>query len=124
MTTWFDAALSFIAGAAGDPVDLGTLAQYGVVGLVAAGGIIFARTSYKRETDRSDRAEAEVARLNKVIIERNDMIVDRVIPALANAASAAEAANQMVRDMQRERERDLNRGSAGSPRRPRQEDRP
>lgn len=92
--------------------NLGTLAQYGVLGVAAGALAVFARIAYRRETERADRLEAEVVRLNNLIIER-------VIPALTSAAQAAEDATQLLRDMQREREYN----SRPPPRRPR-EDRP
>lgn len=85
--------------------DLGVLAQYGVLGVFAIILLLFARVSYKRETDRSDRLEAEVNRLNT-------LIVDRVIPALTSAASAAEDATGLLRDVQRERELGILRDQA------------
>lgn len=85
--------------------DLGLLAQYGVLGVFALLLIWFAKVSYKRETDRSDRLEAEVIRLNA-------LIVDRVIPALTSATSAVEDATELLRAMQRERELSLLRERA------------
>lgn len=79
-------------------VDLGVLAQYGVLGVFAILLILFARISYKRETDRSDRLEAEVKRLN-------DLIQEKAIPALMSATGAVEESAAMMRAMQiRERE--------------------
>lgn len=78
------------------------LAQYGVLGVFAILLIAFARISYKRETDRADRLEAEVVRLN-------NMIIERVIPALTSAAAAVEDATELMRAMQRERELSLYR---------------
>lgn len=107
MPAWYETALFFLAEATSDPVNLGILAQYGVLGVVAAGGIVFARVSYRRETDRSDRLEAEVTRLNNLIIER-------AIPALTSAARAAEEATRLLRDMQRAQEMDLLRTNPAS----------
>jgi hypothetical protein len=96
--------LFLLAEAGSDPVNLGILAQYGVLGLVAGGLIIFAKGSHKRETDRSDRLEAEVARLNTVIIDRDNIIMDRVIPALTSTTKAVEEATDVLRGMQHERQ--------------------
>lgn len=82
--------------------EAGMFAQYGVLGVFAALLIAFARVSYKRETNRSDRLEAEVTRLNT-------LIVDRVIPALTTAASSVEEATSLLREMQRDREVSLMR---------------
>lgn len=78
--------------------DVGTLAQYGVLGIFAVLLILFAKISYKRETDRSDRLEAEVQRLNEAIQER-------VIPALSSATRAIEESVELLNAIQRERER-------------------
>lgn len=82
--------------------DLGVLAQYGVLGVFAILLILFAKISYRRETERSDRLEQEVIRLNNLIIER-------VIPAISSATNIVEDATELLRSMQRERERDLQR---------------
>jgi hypothetical protein len=110
MYAWYDTALYFLSEAAADPINFGILAQYGLLGFVAAGAIVFGRVSYKREIDRADRLEAEVTRLNNLIIER-------AIPALTSAAQAADAATRLLRDMQRAQEIDLLR--APTSRRPR-----
>jgi len=88
-----------------DPFDLGMLIQYGVLGIAAGALSVFARVAYRRETERADRLEAEVIRLNSLIIER-------AIPALTSAAQAAEDATSLLRDMQREREISMIRDSA------------
>lgn len=85
------------AGAGG--ADLGLLAQYGVLGVFAVLLIVFAKTSYRRETERADRLEQEVVRLN-------NLIIDRVIPALGSANTVVEDATELLRSMQREREHD------------------
>jgi hypothetical protein len=105
---WYNVvALMLLSDPAADPVNVGILAQYGVLGVVAAGGIVFARVSYKRETDRSDRLESEVTRLNNLIIER-------AIPALTSAAQAAEDATRLLRAIQRAQEISVVRSSATS----------
>lgn len=95
--------LDAVAAAAESEPGLVMLAQYGVLGVFAVLLVIFARVSYKRETDRSDRLEAEVLRLNALII-------DKVIPALANTANAVEDATALMRAMQRERDRRRDEG--------------
>lgn len=117
-SSWIHVAALFVSEAAADnPLSLGMLAQYGVLGVVSAGLIIFAKGAYKRETDRSDRLEAEVIRLN-------NMIVDRVIPALTSSANAVEDATELLQGVQREREIALLRGVAISPDRRIREDLP
>ena len=87
----------WLAAESGGIGDLGVLAQYGVLGVFAILLILFAKISYKRETERSDRLEAEVVRLNNLIIER-------VIPALSSATGVVQDATELLRSMQRERE--------------------
>lgn len=91
----YGVALHLLAADPADPLSLGLLAQYGLLGFVAAGAIVFGRVSYKREITRADRLEAEVTRLN-------NLIIDRALPALTAAASAAEQQTAVVRDMQQE----------------------
>lgn len=73
-------------------------AQYGVLGAFAVLLVLFARTAYKRETDRSDRLELENSRLHNGIQEK-------VIPALVEATTALEQAAQLIHDMERDRDR-------------------
>lgn len=87
---------------------LDILYQYGAIGVVAALLTVFARASYKRETDRSDRLEGEVFRLHQVIQERH-------IPALESAAHALQEATFALREIQQDRDleralRDRDRG--------------
>jgi hypothetical protein len=120
MVAWWS-ALSTLAADGADSFELGTLAQYGVLGLAAGALAVFARVAYRREVERADRLEAEVVRLNNLIVA----ITERTIPALAAAASSAEEANLLVRELQRDRERDLLRGSPPPRSRARQgDDRP
>lgn len=77
--------------------DLSVLGQYGVLGVFAAMLVVFARVSYKRETDRADRLEQDNKRLNETI-------QDRVIPALLSATRAVEESGELLNAMQRERE--------------------
>ena len=77
--------------------DLNVWAQYGVLGIITGILILFARGAYQRERDRADRLEEDNKRLN-------ELIADRVIPALLSAARAAEESADMLRTLQRERE--------------------
>lgn len=87
----------FIAAASGGGgVDLSILAQYGVLGVFAVLLIIFANSTYRRETSRADRLETEVLRLNALIQEKH-------IPALEAAAHALKEATEVMRDYQRGR---------------------
>jgi hypothetical protein len=88
--------LEFAADPTGT-VDVAIFAQYGVLGIVAAILIWFAKGAHQRERDRADRMEAENKRLH-------ELILDRIIPALTSATNAAEDSTDLLRAMQRERE--------------------
>lgn len=94
-TDAWSVVLSLADGSTG--VDLSVFAQYGVLGVLTVLLIWFAKGAHQRERDRADRLEAENQRLNQVIL-------DRVIPALTSASRAAEDSSELMRDMQRERE--------------------
>jgi hypothetical protein len=81
--------------AAGEEVNVGTLAQYGVLGIFAAILVVFAKTAYRRETDRADRLETEVQRLNA-------LIQDRVIGVITSATNAVEESTELMTVMARE----------------------
>lgn len=87
--------------AVADPsgIDITVFAQYGILGIIAAILIWFARGAHQRERDRADRMEQENKRLH-------ELILDRVIPALTSATNAAEQSTELLRDVQRERELD------------------
>lgn len=78
-------------------VDLTIFAQYGVLGIIAAMLIWFAKGAHQRERDRADRLEGENKRLN-------ELILDRVIPALTSATRAAEESAELLNALHRERE--------------------
>lgn len=91
-------AFQFLAAeVGGGSVDLTVFAQYGVLGIIAAMLIWFAKGAHQRERDRADRMEAENKRLN-------ELILDRVIPALTSAARAIEESGELLNAIQRERE--------------------
>lgn len=89
--------LTYLAAEGGGALDLTVFAQYGVLGLIAAMLIWFARGAHQRERDRADRMEAENRRLN-------ELILDRVIPALTSATRAVEDSGNQLTALQRERE--------------------
>jgi hypothetical protein len=91
------AATSSVAGP-----DLGVLANYGVLGLFTIILIGFAFRAWQRETARADRVEAELR-------EKNQAMLDKVIPALTTAALAAKEAADLVRELADEREREWRR---------------
>lgn len=79
--------------------DLSILAQYGVLGVFAILLIIFAKTAYKRETERADRLEQEVLRLNQ-------LIQDKHIPALESATYALKEATDALQKVKWDQQRD------------------
>lgn len=90
-------------------IDFTVFAQYGVLGIIAAMLIWFAKGAHQRERDRADRMEDENKRLNALIL-------DRVIPALTSATRAAEESAELLNALQREREfvqREQRRGAKG-----------
>lgn len=88
------AVLAAAAEQSGEP-NYAILGQYGVLGVFALILIWFAKFMINRETARADRLEQEVLRLNNVIAEK-------VIPALMSATGAVEESTEMLRDMQRD----------------------
>lgn len=74
------------------------LLQYGALGAIAVALFAFARTAYKRETERADRLETELARLNTLLQERH-------IPALLNANQALHDATEALQAVQRRERR-------------------
>lgn len=92
-------ALAVLA-AEGDQVggiDIGVLAQYGVLGIFAALLVWFARGAHQRERDRADRLEEKNNQLH-------DLMQERVIPALTSATHTVEECTALLTAMQRERE--------------------
>jgi hypothetical protein len=94
---WWNTLLIEVAADPAGTVDVSVFAQYGILGVLSLGLILFARGAYGRERDRADRLEQENKRLNEAIQER-------VIPALLSATRAAEESTELLAAMQRERE--------------------
>ncbi len=82
--------------------------QYGAIGAILVATLLFTKTSIKREQDRADRQEAEVKRLN-------DLLVDKTIPALVAATQAIQASQSLVQRMQYMRDIELEARKKGSP---------
>ncbi len=91
------AALAFVYAADAGAVDIGLFAQYGILGILCAGLIVFARGAYQRERDRADRHEEEIKRLH-------DTMLDKVVPALTAGTNTIEEAIKVLSSLQRERE--------------------
>lgn len=89
--------LPSLAADAAAGIDLALFAQYGVLGIITALLIFFARGAHQREKDRADKAEAENQRLV-------NMLIDKLLPALTSATEAAEDSTQLLREMANERQ--------------------
>ena len=72
-------------------VSLDPFLQYGVVGAIAALGLIGLWQAYRREQKRADDANAEVARLNQAII-------DKYLPSLAETAALLSDVKELLRE--------------------------
>ena len=72
-------------------VDFSPFLQYGVVGVIAALGLVFMYRSYQREVKRADEADAEVKRLNQAI-------QDKMLPALLDSAALAREVSDLLRN--------------------------
>jgi hypothetical protein len=102
-------------GAATDGLDLGTLAQTGTTGTLAAVLLLFARGAYlravedaehqrkraekaearaDRERVRADRAEARVEELNRAILDKYLTVMDRVRVSVAEATALLRRSGQ------------------------------
>lgn len=79
-----------------DTVNL--LSNYGAIGIILSLLIFFARAAYKRETDRGDRLEQEVLRLNSLIQEK-------YVPALAAATTALTECVSLLNEFRKDKER-------------------
>lgn len=83
--------------ASSSTLDVGILAQYGILGLVCAALFLYSKSAMQRERERADRLEAQNQKLN-------DSMAERVIPALTSATRAIEESQALLAAMQRERE--------------------
>lgn len=99
----FLAAATAAAAEEGGGPNYAVLGQYGVLGVFAVLLVWFAKFMIGRETTRADRLEAEVVRLNNIIQEK-------VIPALMSATGAVEESTELLRDLQRDRRDGYPRG--------------
>lgn len=87
-------------------VDVGGFLQYGAVGLIAALGIVFFRLAYKRESDRSDRIEADAKtdRIEALVksdkaSQRYDELVEKILPVMLETALAAKQNMELLKEV-------------------------
>ena len=70
-------------------IPVAELGQYGVAGVIASIFLWFAWQVYKRERDRADKNETEIARLNT-------LIQDKYVPSLEAATKALSESNDLL----------------------------
>lgn len=96
-----DALLVLAAEGGSSLPELPTGAQYGILGILvaalASGKFVVPRYVLDRERERADRLEAENVRLNNVIQEK-------AIPAIVQAATAVKDSQMLVAEVRHERE--------------------
>ncbi len=83
-----------------------SLAQLGLAGLVIAALGSFALAAWRRETARGDALYAENQALHRENRELQTSMQDRAIPALVTAVAAIEGCTALMRELQRDRERE------------------
>lgn len=81
------------------PWDPSILFQYGAVGVIAALGVLFVRNAYTRETKRADEAQAEIARLNQLLRDKDATIQDRFLPALLETQTALRESASLLSEL-------------------------
>lgn len=75
----------------------GLVLQYGVLGVAAIVLCIVAKRLIEREQARSDRLEADVRRLN-------ELMVDQIVPALTKSNDAVVNAQRLIEEIRRQKE--------------------
>lgn len=83
-----------------------SLAQLGLAGLVIAALGTFALAAWKRETSRGDALYAENQALHKENRDLQASMQEKAIPALVTAVAAIEGCTALMRELQRDRERE------------------
>lgn len=76
---------------------LGVILQYGVLGIAAIILFFVAKKLIEREQARADRLEADVRRLN-------DLMVDQFVPALTKSNEAVVGAQRVIEEIRRQKE--------------------
>jgi hypothetical protein len=99
-------AVAAEGGATAEPTAI-DLAQYGAIGTLCTLLVWFAFRAWKRETERSDRLEAE-NRADRERLEGENRrlhgdIQEKAIPALLASATALTEVTELLRDQQRAR---------------------
>ncbi len=76
---------------------LGIILQYGILGVAAIVLFFVSRRLYEREQARADRLEADVRRLNELMVEQ-------MVPALTRSTEAVANAQRLIEEIQRQKE--------------------
>src|SRR6185312_10647515 len=92
--------LQYLAADAGS-VDITVFAQYGVLGVIAALLIWFAKGAHQRERDRADRMQEKYEQGQ----DKYAQLMERVLPVISSDTRAVEESTEIIREMQRERGR-------------------
>lgn len=79
--------------------DVGTLTQYGVLGLFAAIMIAVIKTMYSRELKNADDARAEVRELRDKLEAKQRDIEERFVPVLVKAIDSLESSADLLVEM-------------------------
>lgn len=80
-------------------IDVGTLTQYGVLGLFAIIMIAVIKTMYQRELKNTDEAKAEVRELRDKLDAKQKDIEDRFVPVLVKAIDSLESSSDLLVEM-------------------------
>ncbi len=76
---------------------LGIVLQYGILGIAALVLFFVSRRLYEREQARADRLEADVRRLNELMVEQ-------MVPALTRSTEAVANAQRVMDEIRRQKE--------------------
>jgi hypothetical protein len=76
---------------------LGVVLQYGILGVAAIILFLVAKRLFDREQARADRLEADVRRLN-------DLMVDQMVPALTKSTEAVANAVRILEEIRRQKD--------------------
>ncbi len=76
---------------------VGIVLQYGILGIAALVLFFVSRRLYEREQARADRLEADVRRLNELMVEQ-------MVPALTRSTEAVASAQRVMEEIRRQKE--------------------
>lgn len=82
----------------------GVLTQFGLAGAIGGLLVAFARTAYKRETDRADRLEQQVFALHEATASKVFPVLEEASRSMSDMARASQESTIAIRDLQAQRE--------------------